>query len=236
MTESTLNETTGTWLEAEILSFQSFIPVNYKSFDLVTPYRRTVLLTWVFDVASQMQMDPSAGFLACVYLDKFLSVRSIPSLCVLELLGFAALNLAAKLKGQRRLGYSEIETYLDHKYSRDDIISTELAVLSTLEWKLQQTTIEELIFELLPRKDIGEGENGVMKFAVLYAVAGYINTEILKLGMINVLGASILLGIEHCRGEESVKNDILCYLKQVGADPDTVKITEDLIKSSLTEL
>ncbi|KAL1297743.1 hypothetical protein AAFC00_006282 [Neodothiora populina] len=96
---------------------------------------RSVLVDWVVQVHHRFQLLPETLFLACNYIDRFLSVKVV-SMGKLQLVGATALFLAAKYEEVNCPSIQEIVYMVDNGYSQEEILKAERFMLSMLHFEL----------------------------------------------------------------------------------------------------
>jgi hypothetical protein len=112
---------------------------------VITPAMREELCNWIFDLCVDYNTSSKTPQLACNLVDSFLSKKRINSPSVLSLVGAIALHIALKLEGDYSFTPQEIQKLCGGKFSLGVIQSTELFMLSILEWKLSKPTASEIM-------------------------------------------------------------------------------------------
>ncbi|GMJ08048.1 cyclin d5;1 [Hibiscus trionum] len=98
-------------------------------------------IEWIFNTRTLFGFQIHTAYLSVIYLDRFLSKKSIDDgkLWAIQLLSAACLSIAAKMEERRVPILSEFPTR-DYQFENKTIQRMELLVLSTLEWKMSSVT------------------------------------------------------------------------------------------------
>lgn len=122
-------------LEKTVMPAESYSKAT-KPIGEMTWQMRRVLLEWVIDVHSKFRLSPETLYLAANMIDRFLSIRPV-SLVKVQLVGMAALMIAAKFE---EIITPPLANYLylaDNGYSEEELLRAERYILSTLGFNLQ---------------------------------------------------------------------------------------------------
>lgn len=96
---------------------------------------RSTLIDWIVQVHARFQLLPETLYLTVNIIDRFLS-RSVVTLNKFQLVGAAALFIAAKFEEINCPALKDIIYMLDNAYSRDDVIKAERFMIDTLEFEI----------------------------------------------------------------------------------------------------
>lgn len=96
---------------------------------------RTVLIDWIVQVHQRFSMVPETLFLTINLIDRFLSVKVV-SLAKLQLVGAAAIYLAAKYEEINCPTVAEMVFMVDRGFSADEILKAEKFMLNMLRFEL----------------------------------------------------------------------------------------------------
>ncbi|SCU92071.1 LADA_0F14114g1_1 [Lachancea dasiensis] len=96
---------------------------------------RSTLIDWIVQVHARFQLLPETLYLTVNIIDRFLSRKTV-TLNRFQLVGAAALFLAAKFEEINCPSLKEILYMLDNSYSRDELLKAERYMINTLEFEL----------------------------------------------------------------------------------------------------
>lgn len=129
-------------LSTEIFQYMRELELKYRPNanymedqpELKWSYRST-LIDWIVQVHSRFQLLPETLYLTVNIIDRFLSKKAV-TLNRFQLVGAAALFIAAKYEEINCPTLKDIVYMLDNAYSRDDIIKAEKFMIDTLEFEI----------------------------------------------------------------------------------------------------
>ncbi|KAF3151067.1 hypothetical protein TWF594_008277 [Orbilia oligospora] len=98
-------------------------------------HMRGILVDWLIEVHDRFQMSIDSMFNTVNIIDRFLSVKVVP-VHQLQLVGLAALLVAAKYDEITPPGIDMLVYMADHAYTGREIRSCEYEILVALEWKI----------------------------------------------------------------------------------------------------
>lgn len=107
---------------------------------------RGVLVDWLVEVHWKFKLYPETLFLTVNLLDRFLSVKPNIPRSQLQLVGITCLLIAAKYEDIYAPEIKDIVHICDKTYKKEEILSMEVLVLNTLNFKI--TTPSALLFLL----------------------------------------------------------------------------------------
>ncbi|SCV99807.1 LAFE_0B02938g1_1 [Lachancea fermentati] len=109
---------------------------QYMNFqpELKWSYRST-LIDWIVQVHVRFQLLPETLYLTVNIIDRFLSKKTV-TLNRFQLVGAAALFIAAKFEEINCPTVKEILYMLDNSYTKDDLLKAERYMINTLEFEL----------------------------------------------------------------------------------------------------
>ncbi|XP_046993551.1 G1/S-specific cyclin-D2-like [Schistocerca americana] len=118
----------------------------------ITSEMRDIVADWMLEVCVEQTQQEEVFLLATNYLDRFLSVCSVPKTC-LQLLGTACLLLASKLRQSQNtlLSADMLVQYTDNSITHDQLLDFEWLVLTKLKWELSAVTAHDFLPHLLER-------------------------------------------------------------------------------------
>ncbi|QLQ79157.1 hypothetical protein HG537_0B05050 [Torulaspora globosa] len=96
---------------------------------------RSTLIDWIVQVHSRFQLLPETLYLTINIIDRFLSKKAV-TLNRFQLVGAAALFIAAKYEEINCPTLKDIIYMLDNAYSREDIIKAERFMIDTLDFEI----------------------------------------------------------------------------------------------------
>lgn len=97
--------------------------------------KRDILVDWLVRVHSHCNLLPETLFLTVNYIDRFLSVKTIEQ-CKLQLVGIAALFIAAKYEEIKCPSVQELAHIVQNEYSVDDILRAERYMIDMLDFNM----------------------------------------------------------------------------------------------------
>jgi hypothetical protein len=100
---------------------------------------REILVDWLHEVHLKFRLQTETMFLAINYLDRFLERRAV-NRTKLQLVGCAAMLLAAKYEEMYPPEIRHFVYISDKAYTKDQILSMEQIMLSTIEFNLTAPT------------------------------------------------------------------------------------------------
>lgn len=96
---------------------------------------RSTLIDWIIQVHSRFQLLPETLYLTVNIIDRFLSKKTV-TLNRFQLVGAAALFVAAKYEEINCPTLNDIVYMLDHAYTKDDIVKAEKFMIDTLDFEI----------------------------------------------------------------------------------------------------
>ncbi|ESN92226.1 hypothetical protein HELRODRAFT_116074 [Helobdella robusta] len=122
---------------------------------------RSILVDWLVEVADEYKLKRETFFLAVNYIDRFLSMMSVIR-CRLQLLGAAAMFIAAKYEEIYPPDVAEFVYITDDTYTMKQVLQMEQAILKTLNFLVAAPTPNYFCCDLLDRLGAyKKGPNGV---------------------------------------------------------------------------
>ncbi|XP_053704148.1 cyclin-A1-like [Synchiropus splendidus] len=106
---------------------------------------RLVLVDWLAEVTYEFQLSPETLHLAINYLDRFLSRTRIVKRSRLQLIGTAALLIAAKYEDVFPPKMHDCVYVTDNSYSTRDLVRMERAMLRILGFTLSAPTVHRFL-------------------------------------------------------------------------------------------
>lgn len=114
---------------------------NYMSGQNVLKWRmRVILVDWLVEVHAKFHMLPETLFLTVNLIDRMLSVRQV-SVEKLQLVGIAAMFVAAKYEEVSPPSVNDFVFMADGGYQGEEILSAERHLLGLLKFDLSCITI-----------------------------------------------------------------------------------------------
>ncbi|GAV50261.1 hypothetical protein ZYGR_0U01170 [Zygosaccharomyces rouxii] len=96
---------------------------------------RSTLIDWIIQVHSRFQLLPETLYLTVNIIDRFLSRKTV-TLNRFQLVGAAALFVAAKYEEINCPTLNDIVYMLDHAYTKEDIVKAEKFMIDTLDFEI----------------------------------------------------------------------------------------------------
>ncbi|XP_040073235.1 G2/mitotic-specific cyclin-A-like [Ixodes scapularis] len=106
----------------------------------ITSSMRAILVDWLVEVAEEYRLHPETLFLGVSYVDRFLSAMSVIR-NELQLVGTAALYIAAKFEEIYPPKVSEFVFITDDTYTKQQVLRMEQLVLKVLSFDMAAPTI-----------------------------------------------------------------------------------------------
>lgn len=127
----------------------------------ITSSMRTILVDWLVEVAEEYRLHPETLFLGVSYVDRFLSAMSVIR-NKLQLVGTAALYIAAKFEEIYPPEVSEFVFITDDTYTKQQVLRMEQLVLKVLSFDMAAPTI---YYFLLRFAEVGKAPDTVKHLA-----------------------------------------------------------------------
>lgn len=107
----------------------------------ISPVMRAILLDWIMEVSSQFAFKRETYYLAVNFIDRFLTIRHAVRRDRLQLIGLAALLVAAKAEETTIPSLFEFAQMADNGFSVEEIREMERNLLISLSWRIFPPTI-----------------------------------------------------------------------------------------------
>lgn len=101
----------------------------------INPKFRAILVDWLVDIQKRYKLKVETFFLAINLIDRYLACRSLPKK-KLQLVGVTCVLIAAKFEEIYPPELKDLAYITDNTYTKDEIISMELTILSALEFNI----------------------------------------------------------------------------------------------------
>jgi hypothetical protein len=149
MSEANLISESKSWLKDRLSSQSCQYPLKYVS-PIMTAFHREILFKWVFDLCYDLNTSLKTPYLSCHLIDKFLTLKPVPSYEILELVSLVCVSISLKYVESSNIQTSQLENYLNNKFSSVIFTETERYVLGQLNWRLECMTVYDIIEEIVP--------------------------------------------------------------------------------------
>lgn len=116
--------------------------------EVVTEKMRCILIDWLVEVHLKFKMVPETIYITVQIIDRYLQVRAVRR-SKLQLVGVAALLVAAKYEEIYPPELRELVFITDQAYSKAEILEMEADILRTLDYKLTVPTIHTFLCRYL---------------------------------------------------------------------------------------
>uniref|UniRef100_A0A182W6W7 Uncharacterized protein n=1 Tax=Anopheles minimus TaxID=112268 RepID=A0A182W6W7_9DIPT len=123
------------------MAWLSRIPNMFDKHPGLQPRMRAILLDWLNEVCEVYKLHRETYYLAVDYIDRYLSHQKDMKKSHLQLLGIAALFIAAKVEEIYPPKIGEFAYVTDGACTEEDILREELLVLAALEWRINPVTV-----------------------------------------------------------------------------------------------
>lgn len=120
--------------------------------------RRSILLDWLVGVHAVAKFAPETLYLAVLLIDSYLGLSTPVNMDNLQLMGTAALVIAAKFEEIEPEGGFDFGRFYDGIYSRQHVLDMERSMLSALEYRVAVPTVFHFMLRYLTvaLRDIAE--------------------------------------------------------------------------------
>ncbi|KAK5643944.1 hypothetical protein RI129_007789 [Pyrocoelia pectoralis] len=154
----------------------------------ITYSMRSILVDWLVEVAQEYKLQSETLFLAVNYIDRFLSYMSVVR-GKLQLVGIAAMYIAAKYEEIYPPDISEFVYITDDTYSKKQVVRMEHLILKVLSFDLSVPT--PLIF--ITAMSISTGmSNQVMFLAMYLSELAMLETDVYLETLPSILAAAAI--------------------------------------------
>lgn len=124
---------------------------------------RGILVDWLVEVHLKFRMNPETLYLTVSIIDRFLERKSITR-GNLQLVGIAAILLAAKYEEIYAPPVADLEFVSAKAYTRDEILKMESTILTTLKFQLTVPTAYPFMQRLLLVAEADEQQRNLANF------------------------------------------------------------------------
>lgn len=114
----------------------------------IKPSMRAILIDWLIQVSRSFRLSKGSFLLAMSIIDRYLACNRV-SLKKLQLLTITAIFMAAKCEEVKLPKLSKYCEMTDKSYTTDEMLSAEMAILQSLEFKMSPPSQEIFMFEYL---------------------------------------------------------------------------------------
>lgn len=137
------------------------IQSNYlQSHPLINNKMRSVLFDWLIEVCEVYHLHRETYHLAIAYIDQYLSKTNDFPKGKFQLLGIAALFVAAKIEEIYPPHLADFAYVTDETCTEDDILQMEIQLMNTLNWHINPiTSISWLLVYLQSEYDLNKSSN-----------------------------------------------------------------------------
>ncbi|KRY33170.1 G1/S-specific cyclin-D3 [Trichinella spiralis] len=111
---------------------------------------RKTLTEWMFEVCMEERCDRDVFPLAVSFVDRFLSIEAV-HIDQLQCLGTACMMLASKVVEPQQIPSCRLLQYTDFSVDIGDLLSWEMLVLKSLDWKTNSVTAHNFLSHYLYR-------------------------------------------------------------------------------------
>jgi len=175
---------------------------NSSDPERVTPRMRTILVSWLSEVALQFQFRQETLFMAVSVLDRFLSVRTDVSRDSLQMVGTCCLMIAAKHEEVFERSTHDYVEIADNSFTLRQLLRCETDILSAVGWRINAPTAASylsLYHSILwphlwrgsPDADGAEGSGPLLSLAMYLAELAGLERDMLRFLPSTVAAASL---------------------------------------------
>jgi cyclin B len=105
---------------------------------------RAILVDWLVDVGKKYALRDETLYLSVMTIDRYLAIMPVLRKR-LQLVGVAAMFMAAKLEEIRPVGVGELVVTTDHAYTKEEILGMECQMLTTLNFQIVIPTVAQFM-------------------------------------------------------------------------------------------
>jgi len=168
----------------------------------VTPYRRYILAEWLLSLQEQYRCRTSVFTTGMMYIDKFVVTKPIePSR--LQILGSAALLLAAKMVNDSAVHVQRLCASADDLFSPDELKQMELELLAAIDWAVYTFGPHDFLWEYIT--DLGRKWNmpavalrALLNDAEIYIDVCYLDHSMVVHGPATLAAAAVEYSLRTC--------------------------------------
>ncbi|TVU22710.1 hypothetical protein EJB05_32427 [Eragrostis curvula] len=114
---------------------------NYMSLQTeINERMRAILVDWIIEVQHRLMLMPESLYLTVYIIDQYLSNENVPKK-ELQLVGVSAMLIACKYEEIWAPLVKDLLCISDNAFSREQVLSTEKAILNQLQWNLTVPTM-----------------------------------------------------------------------------------------------
>ncbi|XP_062076784.1 putative cyclin-A3-1 [Humulus lupulus] len=110
----------------------------------VSANMRGVLVDWLVEVAEEYKLVSETLYLSISYIDRFLSLNTIPRQR-LQLLGVSSLLIASKYEEISPPNVEDFCYITDNTYTKDEVVKMEADILKTLKFEMGNPTVRAFL-------------------------------------------------------------------------------------------
>lgn len=181
----------------------------------ITPVQRETLMNWVIELSESQHLASKTVQLAIYFIDSFLSQKPISNFSLLELVGLICISIALKYEEGREMPPCAICALCDQRFSQEAIITTELYILSVLNWKIDLPTPNELLNYLFAFTCEDFDSNKINKCAEAFISVALTDYEISRNSPIIIAVSSALCVLQKAKFEDFCKDWLDVLEKEV---------------------
>jgi cyclin B len=182
---------------------------------------RGILVDWLVDVHRKYKLRPETLFLAVQVIDRFLAIQ-VTARSHLQLVGVTSLLIAAKFEEVYPPQIKDLVYVTDKAYSREDILSMEVSILKTLQFKVCLPTSMAFLDRYQSVNGCTDAHRDLAQYLLELTLVDY---KMLKYAPSHLAAASILLS-----------NKLLRRPSWTPAAVRQTKLTEASLKSCAKEI
>ena len=157
---------------------------------------RFEVITWVLDLAHSQHFSVHCGQLACVYFDLFSRRWPSSRLAVMRVVACTCLLLASKFIEVSALTPDWVSEVCGREAGAENVKLMELAILTELDFHLDQPTAAEVINLTLCMSAPGHDFSKLIKESLAYASVCYHHVKLLAYGPIAIGLAGVCSALE----------------------------------------
>jgi len=150
------------------------LPQDFLAGSPITQQMRAVLVNWLVEVSTQFTLLQETIFLAVQYLDRYLAVKGRTVFkSQLQLVGVAALFLAAKMEEVFAPSIKDFVYITDHTYTEAEVKTMELQLLRTLNFDMTRPVALTFLRRCSKAGQVNQRDHTVAKFVLETGLLDY---------------------------------------------------------------
>jgi G1/S-specific cyclin-D2 len=203
----------------------------------LNPCMRKTLTRWMLEVTLEENLEEEIFPLSVIYLDRFLSVSSLPiRRTQLQLIGCVCLFIASKFKSSLPLKAENLVWFTASSITHDELIEWELVVLQGLRWDLSSITPYDFLDHLFSRLPLATDDmTSLRKHATILIDLSTTDVKLSSSPSSMIAASCILAAVNgHPCHDRYTNSNLLHRLAEITSiDKDLIRVCQDQIEALL---